>query len=215
MEGFTDHREIAYKLWVESGRDVKQVAALLRLGDPDKEWESLPSATPALIRGWSLQQGWALRQFDDFRTMVPDQFAQTRATYHRLAPHAAILIGDVMHGVLDSVDPRVVRNRLDAAKHITAVTGQLPYNRMDSSQEVVAPKQDYGREIADLTVDELRERRRVRALSVSSDSHGVTIASMLPERVTAPERSTQSIIEAQFDHHREPSESPLRGSKRT
>jgi hypothetical protein len=208
MMPYTDHREIAYKLWVETGRDAKKVAELLRQGDPDEEWEPLPSAKPAMVRQWALQQGWAIRQFDDFREMAPDQFAQTRSTYHRLAPPAAQFMGDVLMGALDNIDPRVVRNRIDVAKHITAVAGHLPYSRMDSTQEAAAPTKDYSREIADLSIDELRER----VLGADNTTSGRAIASTLPSMTTAPE---QSIIEADFGHDREPSTPSQGGSKRT
>lgn len=200
MMPYTDHREIAYKLWVETGRDVKKVAELLRAGDPDEEWEPLPSAKPAMIRDWAMDQGWALRQYDDARDMAPDHFAQTRGTYHRYSPLAAKLIADVATGLLDNVDPRVVRNRLDAAKHITAVSGHLPVQLMNVTTQHQGPQKDHSREIADLTVDELRERRRLRALTAQSDSPSVTITPTLPDRTTEPD---QSVIEADFGESRD------------
>lgn len=155
----TNHPELAYRLWVEHGRDSHKVAQLLRAGndDPDDPWTPL-NVTKRDVDQWALERHWHERQFVDSTAMAPDRFFTARDMFEQSQVPAARLLRDVLDGKLDNVDPRILRERIKVAMHISNVAGHTPATLMDTTKRVTGPQKDYRAEIAGLSLEEKRQR---------------------------------------------------------
>lgn len=173
----SNHPEIAYKLWVEHARDSQKVAQLLRVGsaNPDDVWDALPTITKKDVDRWALERNWSERLFRDAHDMAPDQFIATKFIFQRAQEPAAQFMRDVLDGKLDNLDPRILRERIKVAMHMTNVAGHTPAVLMDVTKPHQGPKKDHSQEIAGLSMTELRNR----AMGAHCDSVGVTIKPIL------------------------------------
>ena len=160
-------QQVAFQLWAHTcGQKSDKVAAMLNSGAYRDELNLAPEDYgPVDIRGrtirkWALSQGWAERHAEAMRTLIPGMYGRVLNELFTASIPAMEYVHDLVRGEVPMetmVDVQAARVRLVAAQDIMSRTGHMPFVRNKDNSATPAPRLDHSREIADKSIEELRE----------------------------------------------------------